>query len=196
LGKVTRSIARLVSPLIMIGIVSENLSPELADLVTLKMAYRDTIIRIEEILRNESGQTLGSDLLVRNFGGTYDDVTYEASGQADFAPEEKVLLMLRPDDITRRFGPPHWRLTGGVVSKFKYDPKTAHVIHERYIDYLLDFKLDFKDENQRDKRDFGGGPSLSRSELNPLLQAFPYALDLTKANPYAADTSEKQQTQF
>ncbi|TFG74146.1 MAG: hypothetical protein E4H21_11350 [Thermodesulfobacteriales bacterium] len=78
--------------------------------------YTDFIIRVDEYLKNPQST---KEITVRTLGGKVDDDSMIVEDEAEFKPNEKVLLFLTTEDpFTKNIGSEHLRVTGWVHGKF------------------------------------------------------------------------------
>jgi hypothetical protein len=79
--------------------------------------YTDVIIKIDEYLKNPQS---AKEITVRTLGGTVGEVTMKNEDEAEFEPNEKVLLLLTTEDpFSKDIGGQHYRVTGWMHGKFK-----------------------------------------------------------------------------
>jgi len=79
--------------------------------------YTDVIIKVEEYLKNPQPT---KEITVRTLGGKVGKDSMIVEDEAEFEPNEKVLLFLTTEDpFTKNIGRQHFRVTGWMHGKFK-----------------------------------------------------------------------------
>ncbi|MCX9011100.1 MAG: hypothetical protein OIN66_08255 [Candidatus Methanoperedens sp.] len=79
--------------------------------------YTDTIIKVDDYLMNPQPS---KEIIVRTLGGTVGNDRMIDFDEAEFEPNEKVLLLLTTEDpFSKDIGGQHYRVIGWMHGKFK-----------------------------------------------------------------------------
>lgn len=100
--------------------------------------YTDITIKVYEYIKNPQST---KDITVRTLGGTVGEISMVNDDEAEFEPNEKVLLLLTTEDpFSKDIGGQHYRVIGWMHGKFKIT--NSHAIRPKLPKEYQDLPLE------------------------------------------------------